>query len=247
MASLFLLWVCLLFVLNDGNRGEWGQIKINEPRNNYQAGNSYSGGSNDNNQGSGSSSSSSSTSYRDPHSETENSDIVAPSILEYFTERKGETVEGTHDKYTYKVEIFQKVEQSENWYSWNLGIFDKWDYCDSTQNELCLVFNDGQVCGNGVGRAAFVHIVCDIGDKDPEKEHLYDISEPLTCVYHMNMYIPRVCEILNNDVSNAFVANNPDGVIPVQELSLFFVDIVDIPSYKASTNSIDHKMMILIL
>lgn len=237
MAYLCILCIYLLFILNDGNRGEWGQIKINEPRNGYggsSGGTSGGSGGTDNSGGSGGGSSSSTTSYRDPHTETENSDIVTPSILEYFTGRKGETVEGTHDKYTYKVELFQKVEQSENWYSWNLGIFDKWDYCDSTQTELCLVFNDGQVCGNGVGRAAFVHIVCDIGDKDPEQEHLYDITEPLTCVYHMNMYIPRVCELLNNDVANAFVANNPDGNIPVQQLSLFPVGTHIWLSFKAS-------------
>ena len=72
-------------------------------------------------------------------------------------------------------------------------MFDQWDYCSLPTEEdhsaICLAFSDGQVCGNGHGRKAFVHIICDIGDRDSTEEHLFDISEPMTCQYHM------VCEL----------------------------------------------------
>eukprot|EP01084_Bolivina_argentea_P145252 254621_1 len=204
-----LLAISLLFTLTNSTRGEWGQIKINEPRasssNNYGSNND----NNNNNNNDNNNAAASSTSYRDPHSETENSEIVIQSVIEYLTNRKGEIVEGTHDKYTYKIFLFEKVEQSENWYSWNLGIFDKWDYCDSNQqsdSELCLQFTDGQICGNGVGRSSHIHIICDMpDDKDNTKEHLYDITEPETCSYHMNMYIPQICELINNNINNLFL------------------------------------------
>eukprot|EP01083_Nonionella_stella_P132620 403232_1 len=216
MAWLFIITSYLLFELNSSVRGEWGQIKINEPREQYSS-NSY-GYQSDNSYGNSGSSSGSSSSYRDPHSETENSDLVASSIVEYLTGRKGEIVEGTHDKYTYKIDLFNKVEQSENWYSWNLGIFDKWDVCDTTNTEICLHYTDGQICGNGHGRSSHVHIVCDIDeDKNATKEHLYDITEPMTCSYHMNMYIPRICELLNHDISTIFAGDNPN-VVSVTEL-----------------------------
>ena len=198
---IFLLFeISLVFDVSSSSRGEWGQIKINEPRQSYSS-NSHSNNANSN-------TASSSSSYRDPHSETENSEMVNPSVTEYLIGRKGEIIEGTHDKYTYKVNLFSKVEQSENWYSWNLGIFDKWDFCDDTNSELCLIFDDGQVCGNGHGRASYVHIVCNHEDKDSTKEALFDITEPLTCQYHMKMYIPDLCQLLDNDMKNLFTVDN---------------------------------------
>ena len=208
MASL-LFGICLLFALGGSNRGEWGQIKINEPKSSTSTNNNNNNYGRNSNSNSGSASSS--AAYRDPHFETSNSEIVTQSVGEYLIGRKGETVEGKYDKYTYKVELFNKVTQSENWYSWNLGIFDKWDYCDSTHTEICLVYTDGQVCGSGVARSSHVHIVCDIGDRDASKEQLFDISEPLTCSYHINMYVPQVCDSLQHDITKIMANNHAVG------------------------------------
>ena len=109
--------IVLVFSMDCGDavRGEWGQIKINEPRassygssNSYSGSNSYSNsyGSNSYSSNSNSySSGSSSSAYRDPNDESKNSEIALTAVVEYLKSRKGQVVEGSHTQYTYKVQL----------------------------------------------------------------------------------------------------------------------------------------------
>ena len=74
---------------------------------------------------------------------------------------KDECIETVVGKYTYKVCLFDKVTQHENYYSWNLGIFNQWEICGDDKKNLCLHYNDGQVCGSGAHRQTHVELACD--------------------------------------------------------------------------------------
>lgn len=136
--------IVLVFSMDCGHavRGEWGQIKINEPRaSSYGSSNSYSGSNSySNSYGSNSyssnpnsySSGSSSSAYRDPNDESKNSEIALTAVVEYLKSRKGQVVEGSHTQYTYKVQLvvlypFDYKYDSENVFYLILSVYlRKW-------------------------------------------------------------------------------------------------------------------------